>query len=540
MTATSIVPAPPAASDCLQRRPTSLTLTKPLPDLETRMTQTGRPQHAEGADGKLPMPVVVEDSASLAAPVASRHAVRREVLAWGIETATGLVRHIRDVSRARTSRACGIECVGCGLPLEAFNGGATVWSHRPHFKHPKGTQREDCESVASRLAVVDALTHGDALTLPARHRSSAWVGLSGARYEVWRNVQEERARIRTISYSDRTRALITLADGRQLAVMLRGDFSLQDADPSNLACLTIVAGTHASLLSQLSPEELRERLTLLPDVLAWQCHWRDKDLTDEVTLEAKSRARDALDEWPSGWIHDAGDRRRETLLHRLVRELLASAQVIDVPGWRHAPLAGELRSWPSMPSHRLTLSNLRSERGIAGRIPDIQCAATAEDKVRYLPLLVIEVVVHNDVTGEKLAELRTAGAAVLEISLKHWGGRITMEELRSIVVPGLDCKRWLHHPLQATQVATINAERALAEARRVWHLNEPQRDIRSAERPPSDEDDYAAQGALLRFGAMYRDTAAACLEASELSPGATLREIEAATPRREAIWAQLC
>jgi hypothetical protein len=504
------------------------------------MTRTGRPPHAERADDKPPVPVVIEDSASSAAPSASGQAAQRKVLAWGLETATGFVRHIRDVPRARTGRKCGIECVGCGLPLEAFNGGATVWRHRPHFKHPKGTQREDCEIVASRLAVVDALTQGDALTLPARHRSSAWVGLSGMRYEVWRNVQAERAQIRTISYSDRTRALITLDDGRQLAVMLRGDFSLQDADPSNLACLTIEAGTYASLLSELSPEELRERLTLLPDVLAWQCHWRDSDLTAEATLEAKSQARDALDEWPSGWGHDAGDRRRETLLHRLVREILASAQVIDVPGWRHAPLAGELRSWPSVPSHRLTLSNLRSERGLAGRIPDIQCAATAEDKVCDLTSLVIEVVVHNDVTDEKLAELRAAGAAVLEISLKHWGGRITMEELRSIVVPGLDCKRWLHHPLRETQVASIAAERALAEARRVWHLNEPQRNLRSAERPPAEQDDYGAQEALLRFGAMYRDTAAAYLEASELSPGATLRQIEAATPRREAIWAQLC
>jgi hypothetical protein len=504
------------------------------------MTRTVRSTHTEPPVDEPLIPVTIEDGASLPASTANRQAAQREVLAWGIETATGLVRHIRDVPRARTGRACGIECVGCGRPLEAFNGGATVWSHRPHFKHPKGTRREDCEIVASRLAVVTALTQGDTLTLPARHRSSVWVGLSGTRYEVWRNVQTERARIRTISYSDRTRALITLDDGRQLAVMLRGDFSLQDADPSDLACLTIEAGTHASLLSQLSPEELRERLTLLPDVLAWQCHWRDNHLTEEATLEAKSQARDALDEWPSGWIDDAGDRRRETLLHRLVREILASAQVIDVPGWRHASLPGELRSWPSVPSHRLILSNLRAERGLAGRIPDIQCAATAEDEVRDLPLLVIEVVVLNDVTDEKLAELRAAGAAVLEISLKHWGGRITMEELRSIVVPGLDCKRWLHHPLREAQIATIGAERALAEARRVWHLNEPQRDIRSAERPPADEDDYAAQEALLRFGAMYRDTAAAYLEASELSPGATLQEIKDATPRREDIWSQLC
>lgn len=503
------------------------------------MTQPNRPRAPAPEDGEPSLPVFIEEGTSPPATETGQHAARREVLAWGIETATGLVRHIRDVPRARTGRACGIECVGCGLPLEAFNGGATVWSHRPHFKHPRGTQRQDCEIVAARLAAVAVLTQGDVLTLPARRRGSTWVGLSGTRYEVWRNVETERARIRGISYADRTRALITLADGRQLAVMLRGNFPLQADDPSALACLTIEAGAHAALLNHFSPEELRERLTLQPDLLTWQCHWQDTELAAGAEREAQAQAREALDEWPSAWSDDAGDRRRETLLHRWVREILSAAHVIDVPGWRHAALPGE-QAWPLVTPHRLTLTGLRAECGLAGRIPDIQGAATAENPTLNLPLLAIEVVVHNDVTDEKLAELRAAGAAVLEISFKHWGGRLSIDELRSIVMPGLDCKRWLHHPLHATQVAHIDAARALAEARRVWHLSEPRRDARSAERPPADEDDYGAQEELLRFGAMYRDTAAAYLDASELEPGATLQEILARTPLREDIWGQLC
>lgn len=492
------------------------------------------------SDGPSPIRFAVKSGPPPPSSNAGRHPDRRRVLAWGIETATGVVRHIRDVPSARTGRACGIECVGCGRPLEAFNGGATTWIHRPHFRHPKGTQREDCEMVVARLAVVDALTIGNVVTLPARHRSGAWIGLSGTRYEAWRNFPAERAHIKTISYSDRTRALITLADGRQLAVMLRGDFSLQAGDPSDLSCLTIEAGAHSALLGELSPEELRERLTLQPEVLAWQCHWRDNDMAGEAELEAKSQAREALDEWPSAWCDEAGDRRRETLLHRLVREILSSAQVIDAPGWRHEALPGELRTMPPVPPHRLALSGLKVERGLAGRVPDIQCQATADDLTRSLALLTIEVVVHNEVTEQKLQALRNAGAAVLEISLKHWGGRITKDELRSIVVPGLDCKRWLHHPLREEQTARIDAQRAEAEAWRVWRLCAPDLLSRSATRPATEQDDYAEQAALRRYGELYRDTATVYLEISHLGNRPSLQDVIARTPRRAEIWAQLC
>lgn len=156
------------------------------------------------------LPLVVDAAAAIPTPVASGPDSGHGVLAWGIETATGLVRHIRDLTRDRTGQACGIECVGCGRALEAFNAGAVRWQHRPHFKHPAGTQRADCHLVATRLALVNSLTHDGFLTLPARRRRGSWIGLSNTQYEAWRNLATEQVRVRTISYTDRTRALITL------------------------------------------------------------------------------------------------------------------------------------------------------------------------------------------------------------------------------------------------------------------------------------------------------------------------------------------
>lgn len=490
------------------------------------------------------LPLLVDASSTLVEPLGKRRRERREILAWGIETETGEPRYIRDLTREQTGQACGIECVGCGRELEAFNAGAVRWQRRPHFKHPAGTRREDCHIVAARLALVYTATRGGGITLPARSRSASWVGLTGIRYEAWRNVPSEEVRVQRVDYTDRTRAMITLHDGRRIAVMLRGEFSLQgDGSDDDLACLTIEAGPDAELLSQLGPDELRQRLTLLPDLMAWRCHWKDAELSDGAQADARERARDAVDEWPAALADQAGDRRRESLLHRMVRDMLVEAGVIDVPGWRIPVEPGDLRTWAPVPKHRLTLSNLREERGLAGRVPDIQCDAVAEDASLNLPLLAIEVIVHNDVTQEKLAELREAGAAVLAVSLKNWGGRLTLRELRSVVVTGLECKRWLHHPLRESRFAEIVRERATSKAWEEWRRNGPAVGDRSAWRPAPAEDDYAAQEALLQFGSMYRQAAMSFHDISRFRGGhgtPTLEDLQEFTPMLQDIWAELC
>jgi len=492
-------------------------------------------------------PLVVESDADLAGGAAERGEAQREVLAWGIQKATGLPRHISELTAQETGKACGIECVSCGRPLEAFNAGAKTWKHRPHFKHPSGTRREDCHIVAARMALVAALTESYVLELPARQRSGTWLGLSGTKYEAWRNLPSERVRVRHISYADRARALITLDDGRLLSVVLRGEFSMSDQEDGEVnACLVLAVGSDAELLSQLSPADLRARLTLLPDILQWRCHWQDQALQEAAQQEARDQARQCLDEWPQEMQPEvAGDRRRESLLHRLVREILVGAQAIDVPGWHVDPNPVATRLHPPVPAHRLALVNLRAESGLAGRVPDIQCAATSANPKLSLTLLAIEVVVHNPVSDEKLEQLRSAGAAVLAIDLSNWGGHITLGELRSIVVPGLECKRWLHHPLQAAQLVAIQIERELEVAWRLWRTYEPapRQRFPQREQPPSAPGErLGAREALHTYGRIYRDAAIAYLEVSRFENGRapSLTLLQERTPLRAQAWERLC
>lgn len=463
------------------------------------------------------------------------------ILAWGLEKSSGLVRHIRELPRERTGGASGIECVGCGSLLEAVNAGVSIWQHRPHFRHPKGTQRADCHLKAAKLGLLSNLTQDGVLQLPEKRRTAAWVGLSGTRYEAWRNTPGERVRIRKVSYEDRTRAIVTLDDGRRLAVVLSGEFSLGNAN-EGLALLTIDAGPDAHLLAGLTPEEIHQRLALTPDPLRWQCHWQDAELDREALASARAEAVQLLDEWPDDQAPPPHDRRRETLLHRVVREILQDARVLDVPGWQIDYELGDHRRYEPVPPHRLTLTDIRAERGLAGRVPDIQCAATAVDMDLNLPLLAIEVVVHHEVTENKLDELAAAGAAVLEISFAQWGGRLTREELRWLVMAGLDCKRWLHHPRHARDLADLEEQRTLSSAWREWQRHAPEPGSRSQ---PTAMDSRELQIDAEGLGAIaerYRHALTRYLDLSIPSTSialTALQVLERAAVRAD-LWASVC
>lgn len=472
-----------------------------------------------------------------------------EVLAWGIETATGRALHIRELPRSRTGAACGMECVGCGRPLLAFNAGALTWKHRPHFYHPSGTSREDCHIIASRMAAIERLMRDGVITLPARRKSGCWEGISGTQYEAWRQLSEETVQLKSVSYSDRTRALVTLADGRQFVVMLRGEFARAGADSlsgseSGLARLVIEAGPNAHLLSEMDPDQLRECLTLLPSDMAWECHWADGALVRDAQQDALAQARAVLDALPAGMDPariqgDTPQQRRESLLHELVREIVSSAGFIDVPGWRFAPDPYDIRQEPAVPNHRLELSEIRVERRLAARIPDVQCKAVASLPALSLDLLAIEVVVYSDVDEAKLQELRDAGAAVLSLNLRNWGGRLTWDELRTITLTSPECKHWLHHPLKAAQFAELEGMRARARAWAAWHRHEPQPNKRSRPAAPSSED-AEFEEELLRLGSRYRETALGylCLLPHPIN-AVTSSELMQLAEQRSDIWVEL-
>jgi hypothetical protein len=373
------------------------------------------------------------------------------VLAWARDARTGRAIHISELGLGRQGSHCGCECPNCGLPLVAVNAGKRVWRKRPHFRHPEGAKRDECDLLALRAAALRLWCEQGLVDLPRRRRSGSIVGLSGDLHQAWAEVPPAQVRIISHTFVDRTTALLTLDDGRQLRVQLiaRFDTSTDQILP------TIQVELADRSLVQLAPDELRHRLTLLPEsALAWCSHWDDDRLQAQAEDLARQLADEYLDQWPAGLAPQPGPMTRETLLHLEVKNIIASFGWFVAPAHvlteqsRHASASGAVQvNWRFL-EQRLQLRDVALEQRTGKVIPDIICGATdagGED----LGLLMIEVTVTNPLDEERVGRLRSTGNACIEIDLSATGGRISRKDLQQAVLQSTAIKRWICFPGEA-------------------------------------------------------------------------------------------
>lgn len=369
------------------------------------------------------------------------------VLAWARDASTGQAIHISELDISRQGSRCRCECPNCGLALVAVNVGKRVFFKRPHFRHPEGAKRDECDLLALRAAALRLWCEKGLLDLPRRRRSGAVVGLSGDLHQAWAEVPSTVVRIVDHHFVDRTTAVLTLDDGRQLQVLLTARF---DTLVEGMMPTVLVELADRRLL-ELAPEELRQRLTLLPEgAMAWCSHWDDDRLQEEAEHLARKLADDNLDQWPAS-LTTTGPRSRETLLHLEVKNIIAKF------GWFVAPanvLTEEARqpgnsrpvavNW-RFPEQRIELRDVALERRTGNIIPDIMCAAT-DASGQDLGSLLIEVTVSNPLDEERVGRLRATGSACIEFDFSATGGRISRQDLEETVLRATLIKRWIHFP----------------------------------------------------------------------------------------------
>lgn len=401
------------------------------------------------------------------------------VMAWARDIETGEPRYIGEIDAEHRGGRCGCECPSCSLPLIAVNAAKEKVVRRPHFRHPEGAERDECAVLAARAAAMRLLAEEGVIDLPRRRMSASAEGLSGAVHEAWVEVPPQRVRVASIDFRDRTFAVLTLDDGRQLRVSLTGGISEQTDDGGEMTLVpTITIDVDASVAG-MDQAEIRKRLQLLPESICWRSHWNDAELRADAARQATGMALDALDWLPDDLVLPEGltdAMKRESLLHHEVKRILEAAEKIAVPG---IEVADELRSdgqptlqrrWV-MPVRDLALTNTRLEHRMHPLVPDVVTTARAEDGDINDPM-VIEVTVTNTIDEEREARIRAQGIAALEIDLSTTGGRVTREELRRLVVHKIAGKRWLHYPgldeIRVTLRKEIEGERDLkAEAARI-------------------------------------------------------------------------
>lgn len=467
-----------------------------IPSATTRLP----PQEIKSAlQEKLVSAWQVENTDTLPAP---RMSTGSDIpLKWAHDALTGEPRYIHDSEVV--GRQCACICPACQLSLTPVLAGQPLRANpTAHFRHPPGSQKDACAIVTARLAATYLLQESGFIELPRRTMSRTATGFSGQGYEIWVEESAEHCAIRGARLLDRVSAELTLNDGRKLLVDLTGQ-----RDPTSefdgQAMVTISLSDPE--LAMLSPEEIRSRLRILPDI-HWCTHWNDRALAAQGDAAALQAACDALDNWGaedeaefrarlSSDIDEntAQNLRRETLLHREVKDILEREQRIATPGleltvkrdppkefggdWESTTLR---KTWLTAP-RTLELDDVQLERRLGRIVPDVignlggrqiytegitdtwvddDFEEEIEDRYSHAwPLtLLVEVTVTHGIDNEKGQRIRELDLPTLEIDLSQLGGRITPDNLRDLIVNQIVGKRWVHHPIFTFKQQRLNAE----------------------------------------------------------------------------------
>jgi len=146
------------------------------------------------------------------------------VMTWAHDIETGLPVYIMELGPERNGSKCACECGSCRHPLKAANAGKAegTYIQKPHFKHQAGVVKDSCLVLAARAAALRLLVEDGMIDLPSRSRTTSWQGLSGAEYQGTAAIQAQRRRVANFHFRDRTCAVLTLDDGKQMVVQLTG------------------------------------------------------------------------------------------------------------------------------------------------------------------------------------------------------------------------------------------------------------------------------------------------------------------------------
>lgn len=361
-------------------------------------------------------------------------------LAWARDSASGALRYILELGVHQRGMACGCTCISCGQRLLSINAAKSEAEkrQRPHFRHQKGTLATSCLVLTARAALLSGLQEGELIVLPRLRHLATVRGLSGAAYEGWFELAPQSVRINKLRFSDATTAEIVLDDGRRLTVVVTGS---ADRSISPEGRETLVPRIEICIddpdLAAIRLDELRERLVPAMAEGIWCGRWPDPDVEARALAQARAAAHDALD-WTDEEAGLPADLRRESLLHREVKAILADADKILMPAWRITE-TGDVAT-ESAQKVSFYIAGARLERKLGRIIPDV--IADLRDGKELL----VEVTVTNTITEERLDRIRAVNLATVEIDFSRMAGALSRQALRHLVLDDVVGKRWLHHP----------------------------------------------------------------------------------------------
>ena len=395
-----------------------------------------------------------------------------EPMRWAELKASGKPIYIGTLAATQNGNACGCRCPSCGEDIQAVNAGKHA-SHfaRPgtrgmFFRHTSGHQRGDCGFLAAKLAALHLLMEQGEVDLPAPRRRHSHLGVSGQVYWGESEGSRWRGQIQNKVWLDDQSAKITLDDGKVVLVLLRARSEIS-CDGGIDGIITIEVDDPA--VASWGPQQILDRLKLNNGFACWQQHWEDDSLNAVAEHAAKDKAEAALDALPQGLVLPDGltqFQKSETILHAKVKELLSEAGEFHAPGMvrpvsRLMDDGSEAETTAELDSEYLKITDVRLEHRLKGLVPDVICQAQCSCNPDNPITLLIEVAVTHRVDEAKMEKIRSAELACVEIDLSWISARsqrITIAQLKSEVIHGLDSKAWIFNPFINDRVRAKSAE----------------------------------------------------------------------------------
>ena len=375
-------------------------------------------------------------------------------MAWAVDKQSGEPVYVGKLNGEHTGLRCACICPACDARLQAVGVGAADRRRAPFFRHHKAEQGPRCKYRVAELAALRLLAESGLIEIPAPRKHSKYLGASGRLYpaeHVGEAIEERIVEHRLISAEQ---AMLTLASGRQVALVLRGR-----QDVGELGSVFAVIEVHVSdpEVALLAPEEILARAELRGEWLHVVRHHDDDRAQRLADDAARAKALEQLDIDPAELDLPVGATAKqvsETLIHREVKKALLRLGTLFAPGFHDHVSAvakdGTLHTVEiSVPPAMLRVSDVADEVLLDGYKPDILCSATAMTGELGQFRLVVEVAFTNKVSAAKLARIERDGLACIEIDVLRFtdgGRRIPVSQLPELVRSDLSCKSWLHHP----------------------------------------------------------------------------------------------
>ena len=211
-------------------------------------------------------------------------------MVWAVSVDDNSARHIAEV---KSGLDCRCVCPGCLAVLEAVNSENPAWKRRPHFRHHKSPELENCTEAGIVAAIKAVFSDLDVITLPSIKATAEARAPDGTVFRETLREEAQPSEISSYEFLDTTDAVLTLSDGEKVYVRLIASGSINaKLSPKQTQFAEVVIDISDAVLSTADRATLRQYISLSQADRMWCHHQRMQSLLESAQKRVDKKAEE--------------------------------------------------------------------------------------------------------------------------------------------------------------------------------------------------------------------------------------------------------